>query len=276
MSYKPDESALVAYLYGELTGAEKESVERYLAETPEARVELEKLQQVRKLLGEVQDKEVIAPPIGFDNGGSRFALFTPYIRTILGIAASLVLILVAGRLTGVQINASGQELRISFGEPATQEEPAPPVSATEVRQMINSSLAENNTVLRESWQRSQEALDASIRENLAQNSSRIDKLLSKTSSASKQQISDFAASMQARNMQIIQDYYKLTANEQKQYLEELLVDFSKYLQQQRNDDLMIMQSRMNSIEQNTDIFRQETEQILSSIISNANMSMVKN
>ena len=276
MSYKPDESALVAYLYGELTGAEKESVERYLAETPEARVELEKLQQVRKLLGEVEDKEVIAPPIGFDNGGSRFALFTPYIRTILGIAASLVLILVAGRLTGVQINASGQELRISFGEPATQEEPAPPVSATEVRQMINSSLAENNTVLRESWQRSQEALDASIRENLAQNSSRIDKLLSKTSSASKQQISDFAASMQARNMQMIQDYYKLTANEQKQYLEELLVDFSKYLQQQRNDDLMIMQSRMNSIEQNTDIFRQETEQILSSIISNANMSMVKN
>jgi hypothetical protein len=266
----------VAYLYGELTGAEKESVERYLAETPEARVELEKLQQVRKLLGEVQDKEVIAPPIGFDNGGSRFALFTPYIRTILGIAASLVLILVAGRLTGVQINASGQELRISFGEPATQEEPAPPVSATEVRQMINSSLAENNTVLRESWQRSQEALDASIRENLAQNSSRIDKLLSKTSSASEQQISDFAASMQARNMQMIQDYYKLTANEQKQYLEELLVDFSKYLQQQRNDDLMIMQSRMNSIEQNTDIFRQETEQILSSIISNANMSMVKN
>lgn len=276
MSYKPDESALVAYLYGELTGAEKESVERYLAETPEARVELEKLQQVRKLLGEVQDKEVIAPPIGFDNGGSRFALFTPYIRTILGIAASLVLILVAGRLTGVQINASGQELRISFGEPATQEEPAPPVSATEVRQMINSSLAENNTVLREGWQRSQEALDASIRENLAQNSSRIDKLLSKTSSASEQQISDFAASMQARNMQMIQDYYKLTANEQKQYLEELLVDFSKYLQQQRNDDLMIMQSRMNSIEQNTDIFRQETEQILSSIISNANMSMVKN
>ena len=276
MSYKPDESALVAYLYGELTGAEKESVERYLAETPEARVELEKLQQVRKLLGEVQDKEVIAPPIGFDNGGSRFALFTPHIRTILGIAASLVLILVAGRLTGVQINASGQELRISFGEPATQEEPAPPVSATEVRQMINSSLAENNTVLREGWQRSQEALDASIRENLAQNSSRIDKLLSKTSSASKQQISDFAASMQARNMQMIQDYYKLTANEQKQYLEELLVDFSKYLQQQRNDDLMIMQSRMNSIEQNTDIFRQETEQILSSIISNANMSMVKN
>ena len=142
--------------------------------------------------------------------------------------------------------------------------------------MINSSLAENNTVLRESWQRSQEALDASIRENLAQNSSRIDKLLSKTSSASEQQISDFAASMQARNMQMIQDYYKLTANEQKQYLEELLVDFSKYLQQQRNDDLMIMQSRMNSIEQNTDIFRQETEQILSSIISNANMSMVKN
>jgi len=46
-----------------------------------------------------------------------------------------------------------------------------------------------------------------------------------------------------------------------------LVDFSKYLQQQRNDDLQVVQSRLNNLEQNTDVFKQETEQILSSIIT---------
>jgi hypothetical protein len=46
-----------------------------------------------------------------------------------------------------------------------------------------------------------------------------------------------------------------------------LVDFSKYLQQQRTDDLQLVQSRLNNLEQNTDMFKQETEQILSSIIT---------
>jgi hypothetical protein len=47
----------------------------------------------------------------------------------------------------------------------------------------------------------------------------------------------------------------------------LLVDFSKYLQQQRSDDLQLVQSRLNNMEKNTNVFRQETEQILSSIIT---------
>jgi len=68
-------------------------------------------------------------------------------------------------------------------------------------------------------------------------------------------------------MEQVKDYFQLTSTEQKQYIENLLVDFAKYLQQQRNDDLQFVQTRMNSLEQNTDILKQETEQILSSIIT---------
>lgn len=75
---------------------------------------------------------------------------------------------------------------------------------------------------------------------------------------------------------MIKEHYKLTSEQQKERLEELLVDFAKYLQQQRNDDLMIMEARMDDLQQNTDLYRQETEQILSSIISNASLSMVRN
>jgi cob(I)alamin adenosyltransferase len=69
----------------------------------------------------------------------------------------------------------------------------------------------------------------------------------------------------------VKDYFQLTANDQKKYIENLLVDFAKYLQQQRTDDLKIVQSRLNNIEQNNDQFKQETEQILSSIITNGSV-----
>ena len=66
---------------------------------------------------------------------------------------------------------------------------------------------------------------------------------------------------------MVKSYFQLNSTEQKQYVEGLLVDFSKYLQQQRNDDLQVVQTQLKSLQQNTDIFKQETEQILTSIIS---------
>jgi len=59
------------------------------------------------------------------------------------------------------------------------------------------------------------------------------------------------------------------------YVENLLVDFSKYLQEQRKQDLVFFQSRMSSIEKNSSQFKQETEQILSSIISNPESAIKK-
>ena len=64
----------------------------------------------------------------------------------------------------------------------------------------------------------------------------------------------------------MKDYFQLTSTEQKKYMENFLVDFAKYWQQQRNNDLQLIQTRMSSLEQDTDLFRQETEQIFSSII----------
>jgi hypothetical protein len=68
-------------------------------------------------------------------------------------------------------------------------------------------------------------------------------------------------------MQLVKDYFKLTASEQKQYIEGLLVDFAKYLQQQQKDEMQLVQVRLSNIEENTNVFKQETEHILTSIIS---------
>jgi hypothetical protein len=272
MGYKATEQDLMAYLYGELEGKEKEMVEQYLLENAEARLELEKLKQLRYALSNVKDKEVIAPPIFVGDSRPSFLWNAPYFKTIVSIAASLLIVMLVGKLSGLQIGYTDNELRISFGKQSEPREavtitPVETLSSGEVQQMINASLQQNNIAMQETWAETQRKLDRSIVKNLASNSAKIDNLVKESSAASQQQIRDFVATMQAENVQVVKSYFQLSSSEQKQYVESLLVDFAKYLQQQRNDDLQVVQTQLNSLQKNTDTFKQETEQILTSIIT---------
>jgi len=268
MSYRPDEKDFMDYLYGELEGQDKVRFERYLQEHPQAQQELQGFQQLQSMLGTVKDKEVIAPPLVIGDS-PRPVWHTPYLRTVLAVAASLTLVIWVGRVSGLQMRFAEGELVMSFGQPKTRIEPAAPVlTAQQVQQMIDASVTTANGALQADWKQSQAALNESIRKNLAVNSGKINDLVKQASAASQDQIKEYVAGIQAENKQVVKDYFQLTASDQKKYIENLLVDFAKYLQQQRTEDLKLVQSRLSNIEQNNDQFKQETEQILSSIITN--------
>lgn len=278
MSYRPDEQHLMAYLYGELEGPEKEKIEQYLEANPEARETLEQFSALRQMMGTVRDKEVIAPPIFVSDAPRTYFWHTRTFRTVASIAASLLLLLVAGRLTGTRLQYSDSTLTISFGTPAKAATPsATPIAAVpatvasvtseEVKRMVEEAVAARDEQRQREWEASRIALTTSVRDNLKANEARMDAFMKEASTASQEQVRDYVATLQSGNMQMVKDYFKLTANEQKQYVETLLVDFAKYLQQQRTNDLQLMQTRLSSLEQNTSVFRQETEQILTNIIS---------
>ena len=277
MSYKPSEQDLMAYLYGELEDDKREKLEQYLLENPTARVELEKMNGLRRMLAQVEDKEVIAPPIFVGEHPSQRFWQAPYMKTVMGIAASLLVVILVAKFSGLNIRYQQQELRIGFGNAPEVKTVAPvtqPVAAAltpeQVQDMINSSLQQNNATLQASLDETQRKLNASINQSLALNSGKIDKLVQQASTASETQVREFAASLQTENAKLVKSYFQLSANEQKQYVEGLLVDFAKYLQQQRNDDLQVVRTQINSLQQNNDVFRKETEQILTSIISRVN------
>ena len=280
MSYKPNKAAWMAYLYCEMESEERARMELYLAENANARLELENMKALQKMLRTIEDKEVIAPPIVMDNHKTRSLWDFPYAKTIISIAASLLLIMVVGRLTGTSIASDETGIHISFG-PKAVEKPvsgAPMLTQAEVQEMINASLSENNNTWQQSLAENRLKIDESIRKNLAantRNSERVDALIQQVASASKDQIAGYVASLQTENMRMMQDYIKLTSNEQKDYMENLLVDFSKYLQQQRNDDLRLLQTKITDVEQNNNLFKAETEQILTSLISNSGTSFQK-
>ncbi|HZX74268.1 MAG TPA: hypothetical protein VFE57_07605 [Cyclobacteriaceae bacterium] len=270
MSYKPDESTLISYLYGELGDAERDKVQRYLNENPEAAKAMQQHSEVLDHLGNVHDKEVIAPPIFAESEKhvSSFWHHGPF-KTTLGIAASLLLIMVAGKFMGTDIHYSNGELKISFGgsktvHPVLQ---AQALSPEQVQQMINSSLVKNNEVVTANLSDNQKKLDQTIKNNLAMNSMKLDGLMKDVSQASQDQVRSFVAGLQNENGKTMREYMQLSASEQNKYMESLLVDFTKYLNEQRSQDLQLFQSRISVVEENTDQFKQETEQILSSIIN---------
>ena len=265
----------MAYLYDELEGSEREKVEHYLFQNPEAKKKLETLGIISSMMGSVKDKEVIAPPIFVGDSARTRIWDAPYLKTILGIAASIVLVILAAKFSGLNMRVSGNELRLTFGEvrDQTQTQTAQAeISEAEVRKMINESLVANNEALNSTWEQSQEKLAESISKNLVVNSDKMNQIVRQASSASKEQIEEYVSTLQADNMKLVKDYFTLTSGEQKQYIEGLLVDFAKYLQQQRNDDLRLVQLRLNNIEQTNTAFKQETEQILTSIISSVGNS----
>jgi hypothetical protein len=277
MNYKPNEAEWMAYLYGELAGEERKQMERYLADHAEARKELENMKALQQLLQTVKDKEVIAPPLVLGNERIFKLWQYPYAKTIVSVAASLLLLMLVGRVTQTSIATTDNGIQISFGENRKDKEllTEPALSLAQVQQMINSSLAQNNSYWQTTVENSNEQIKASIHKTFAstaQNNKRVDALVQQVAAASKNEIQGYVATLQTENMKLMQNYLQLTTTEQKDYMETLLVDFAKYLQQQRNDDLQLLQTKITDVEQTNNLFKAETEQILTSIISNGNSS----
>ena len=270
MSYKPDEGTWMAYVYGELSEEERAQMDAYLWAHPDEQQRVAELRSVRQWLRQAQDHEVIAPPIFVDDKKTSFWQ-TAYWRMPMGLAAGILLVLMAAKLLNVSIRYEAQQLTIVFGEargPKQSENvPAAVLTSQQVQQMIDRSVSENRQQMTADWEQQQAALAQSIRANLASHNGRMDELVDQVSSASQDQIRTFVSSLKEENQRALKEYLTLSATEQKLYMENLLVDFSKYLTEQRNQDLALVQNRLLAVESNTHQFKQETEQILTSIIA---------
>lgn len=267
MSYKPDEATLVAYHYGELDGEELKKVEHFLQQNPVERKRMEEWQQARAVMGGLKDKEVIAPPLVF--GDRQRSIWNErYMRMTMSIAASFLVILVTARLLNLSASVSEGEFRIGFGEPAPKEIPVSVLDEQKVKQMIRASLFENNESQKDSWMDERKQLEEAIQKNLNASSGKIDRMVKTASAGQEAEVKQFVSQLQTDNLKLMRDYLQLSTTSQKEYVENLLVDFSKYLQEQRKQDLQYFQASMSNMKDNTDQFKKDTEQILTSLITN--------
>jgi hypothetical protein len=272
---KIDEGKLMAYLYGELSTTEKDELEKFFQENPDALKEYQEMLQVKSALGKITDKEVIAPPIFMDDEKPTISLWrSGFVRYAVGIAAAFFIVMVGAKLLGLQMQYSDREFTLSFGE-SRKHKPVQGLSPEQVQQLIDASMAKNNDLVQASLNESQTKWSETLRQNSTQTSLRLNEISKTATAATQEQIRQFMEGVRNENAQAVQDYIRLSSNDQKAYIENLLVDFSKYMQEQRNSDLTVVNARLKTLEQDNTAFREEAGQILTSLISSNNNSSVK-
>jgi len=256
MSYKVDESTLMAYLYGELSAEEHTKVEEYLYQHEEARKELEELKEARFLMGKLSDREIDVPKFTFDQpekvvalGGSAHHWW----KYPLGIAASIALILCIGYLTSFQVTTDKNGTNIAFGDRETQEET---FTKDQVQTMINQALAENNKQINQRINDSQSSIAQQVSQT---NPSAVDQNL----------LNEYMARLRNFNRETLRSMLEESEQSQKTYTDQSLRDLAVFLDVQRQNDMNVIQTRLESFEDDAEFNQSRTNRILTNLIGSA-------
>ncbi len=259
MNYKPEESTLISYLYGELSAEEKKKVEEYLSGNEEASKELEKLRSALGIIAKLKDKEVDVPTFTFNNssnivvGSHSMAVFW---KRSLAIAASIAIILFMGYLTRFNASFDDGGLQLTFGEQSTG------FNQQQVEAMIADAIAKNNINLDQKLASTEAGMKNYVLDN---NQSLQTQLVSQVNNKTETE-SDFEFERQqylAYLKQLIED----SESSQQRYVDQAMTDFAIFLDIQRQNDLQVFQTRFDNIQDNAELNQFQTNQILANLIS---------
>jgi hypothetical protein len=113
MSYKPTNEELMAFLYDEIEPDLRVKIEAYLSGNPKAKAELEGLETTRIFFSELDDEPLPdSIPLLISEVNKEWI----YWRKYLAIAATLLLVISFGWLSGFNIQSNENGVQIAFGE----------------------------------------------------------------------------------------------------------------------------------------------------------------
>jgi hypothetical protein len=274
MSYKPDESTLAAYLYGELSKDEMARVSSYLTAHPEVKKELEEIKSLQKTMGKLNDKEVTEPSFVFENPSVVVVSDQPRLNSLMkltmGMAASIAILLLIGYFTSLNISFKDNGMQLSFGTiehintPVTNN-----ITEANVKAWMKESLATNNEDLLSKI----DAVESNFSNQVDLQQVAHHKQLKSLTSANRVDqdiINQYVSQLKQENKDIILSLVEVSERNQQQYMSEMITDFSAYLDEQRSNDLEMIQTSFNNLKDNTEISQIETNEVLASIISTVN------
>lgn len=243
------EEQLIAFLYGEVSAEERKGIEEFLKANPDKQRELEEMVTVRSVMAKYADEEQISIPT-IDYGKEQKS---HYLLRYWSIAATVLLLVTFGWI----------------GYSSIYNKPVSSGSVTLTNDQLNDliqkqqQLASANEALVQKINKLQlivEELDQDQQNQLAMINT-----IKKENLSGEQQVQKYFASLQDQNKRLINEYFMVAENSQKKYLEMVLTDFAGYINEQREQDLMVIQSRIIDLEQNQGEVKYATEQVLANL-----------
>ncbi|EAY27363.1 anti-sigma factor family protein [Microscilla marina] len=289
-SYTPDEATLMAYFYDELKGAERQQVEAYLVENPEAQATLEEMRSTQSIMGKLSDKEAGQPLILIDENNAFAATpiaQTPapkaklmtmgFARTLIGVAAAIVLVFLMGALTNLQIKSGNEGLAISFGKEATQPtvkpRKVPPtiinkgIDRQEVEKLLSAYMASYGDSLSDKL--------GGLENKIVRQNQRLKALPTRKKVASNQRFSITEVQMMLDNLKkdhlkTMVDLIRLSNKNQKDYVGRAIADYARYVDDQRESDLKNIHLSIRTLADNTNSKQLQSDRLLAKVIEKVN------
>ncbi len=252
MNYKPDEAKLTSYLYGELSGEEHEKVSSYLEANPELKKELEGIQSLQKLMGKLSDKDVNEPSFVFEDSPTivlaKNNSFNNFLKSTVAIAASISLLILVGYFTQVRVSSNDSGWQLSFGTEVQGVE-VPNFNEESIKSWMKETLVANNESLVARINQMENNLDNQSAQ-LQATSSGVKRLANYK--LDEDLIDRYVAQITRENRDIILNLMDVAGRSQKEYLDDMMTDFAKFMESQRQSDFDIIQEQLNVLVDNSE------------------------
>lgn len=231
MSYKPTNEDLTAYLYGELDESTRAQVDQYFKERPEARTELEEMEETRVLMSQWEDEEVPVIP-GFIQPYENSEWL--YWRKYVAIAATLLLIITFGWISKFNISYDENGFQAGFTDSS---------NSLTLEQVADLMAKERENILSE--------VDSDMRGmqvSIDDNRSFIENSIEKFSELPEDQINSL---LNDQKQQILAEMNQLSnklTDDYREVFRQLVVSFSNNFETQRIQDLRNVEAAFNDLE----------------------------
>lgn len=263
METEMEEKLLMSYLYGELSGKEKDQFEALLDNNAALYRKYKALSEVRGVIQQYEDREVTQPTwVIKTNTRGRWRNATA--RNILAVAAAIALLFTVGYLTNTEINLGSVNISFNKQKEIRNE---PYLTKHEVNEMLANYDKITAQRINEKVESLENVIEAKVDHNTQVNYQALKQSLDRLMKVNKREIEHFVAQLSEEQRQQIEGFYVLNKEQQDIYFQTLLLDFAEFAEKQRQADLLAIQHYLSDFKDETDLKQLETDQILASIIS---------
>jgi len=261
--YKPSPEAWMEFLYGEMDAGEMEKMKEYLAENPQAEEEWQALNQTREHMQSVPVPAAPEPPNMLIPQKIHKARNIWYQNRWLHAVAAGIALMLSAKVIGVHMRFEDKIFSIQFGEPAVQEgnqELQDKIAQLELQNKALLSQNKNDSLFQTVFQ-----LGSALERMEQQNKILAQKV--NNTGISEGQLAALKTDIGEANYQMVLNMLGQTQEYQQVYTEDLLGSFSQFLEQQRQQDLKLMEVAFNHIIEQNDLQQEETQYLLTELMS---------
>lgn len=234
----------IDYLYGEMNDEEARNFEEEIGGNDSAKDELDTFRRVRFLLHQHEDVQPTGNPVVVVKRSSGWTKW-------MGIAASLLVLLVAGKLLNVQASAGQGSFHLSFGDSTPRQEVSPQLLAKLDQQ-------------RQEWQTGLASLRYDLDQAVVNLQSQPAVRQPQSQFAEYQFVETALHDLQGQNQKMADELIENLRREQNENTQVLVDNLLRYWDEQRKADLQMvndgLQNLAESIQLSSDTYAQLIQQ----------------